>query len=127
MTARSAKPFVLIIDDDPLSAATLADVLFHAGHASDHARNGAEALDLLRNGATPRLILLDLSMPVMDGWTFREQQMQDPNLSTIPVIVITGAIDTVGQALALDVDDYFTKPYNPFRLVEMVERHCGTR
>src|SRR5262249_15258796 len=64
------------------------------------------------------VILLDLMMPVMNGWQFREQQTRDPQLAGIPVIVITANRDTRG----IQADDTLFKPVNPEHLLEVVER-----
>jgi CheY-like chemotaxis protein len=84
------KPQVLIVDDDLDIRETLADVLEDRGFATITAPNGLEALQLLRRiAAPPSVILLDLMMPVMDGYGFLEERKKDPTLSSIPVAIIT--------------------------------------
>jgi CheY-like chemotaxis protein len=80
---------VLIVDDDPQTSDGLSLVLEAAGYTARTAANGAEALNELRQWR-PDYILLDLAMPVMDGWTFRAQQLRDPKLADIPVVVLSG-------------------------------------
>jgi CheY-like chemotaxis protein len=82
---------VLVIDDDRDIRGTLGEVLQDEGYATAAAPDGSEALKLLREGLRPCVILLDLTMPVMDGWDFRANQLRDPALSGIPVVVITAA------------------------------------
>ena len=80
---------VLVIDDDELVRETLGDFLSDEGFQPLLVSDGAEALKLLGSAPRPCLIILDLGMPHLDGWQFREQQARDPNLSSIPVIVVT--------------------------------------
>jgi CheY-like chemotaxis protein len=82
---------VLIVDDDAALRETLADALTDEGFTVSFSVNGLEALQALRAGLRPDVILLDLMMPVMDGWRFREEQALDRELASIPVVVITAA------------------------------------
>ena len=91
---KSAKPTVLVIDDDEDIRTTIRDVLEDQGFAVACAANGREALDmLLRDESKPALILLDLTMPEMDGWTFRQEQQKVPRLAQIPVVLFSGHHD----------------------------------
>lgn len=96
VTARVRRPaprdhVVMVIDDEALVRDTLGDFLTDEGYRVLLANNGSHALKLL-SGATlkPSLILLDLKMPDVDGWQFRELQLRDENMKSIPVIVLTG-------------------------------------
>jgi DNA-binding response OmpR family regulator len=80
---------VLVVEDDPTIRSGMVTLLERAGYAPICAANGQEALDLLRSGVRVKAILLDLMMPVMDGWTFRREQLRDPHLAHIPVIVLS--------------------------------------
>src|SRR4051794_36215712 len=80
---------VLVTDDDDGTREALTLLLQGQGYAVATARNGAEALDRLREHPLPNLVLLDLWMPRMNGWEFREQQRQDPTLATVPVVVVS--------------------------------------
>jgi CheY-like chemotaxis protein len=80
---------ILVIDDDPDIRDTLSDVLADAGFIVSTAANGREALRALRQGLSPALILLDVMMPVMDGWQFREEQLRTPELARIPVVLLS--------------------------------------
>jgi CheY-like chemotaxis protein len=82
---------VLIIDDDDESREALAEMLALQGYAVAVAANGSEALGYLRSGRRPDAILLDLMMPVVDGWDFRTEQKRDAALAQIPIIVISAA------------------------------------
>ena len=81
-----AKLRILVVDDDPASVEALCELLETAGHDVDYAENGRQALELLRDGERFCVILLDIMMPVMNGYEFREEQLKDPNLASIPVI-----------------------------------------
>src|SRR4029079_17325599 len=84
-------PTVLLVDDDPAVRRTIARFLTFEGFAVVEAGNGQEALACLRTGAAVSVSVLDLRMPVMDGWTFRREQKLDPDFAHIPVIVLSGA------------------------------------
>jgi CheY-like chemotaxis protein len=89
------------------------------------AANGAEALTTLADGAAPSLILLDLTMPVMDGWTFRTAQRSDPTLAGIPTVVLSASYGVDGDALdGLGAAAFFTKPFDLERLIETVHKLC---
>ena len=82
---------VLLVDDDTAICSALSEVLQEEGFEVVSATNGLAALDHLRAGPPPSAIVLDLMMPVMDGWDFRHFQLQDPGLRDIPVVVVTAA------------------------------------
>jgi CheY-like chemotaxis protein len=100
----------------------MAALLEIEGFAAFTASNGREALEYLRSHECPDLILLDLMMPVMDGWEFRREQQRDGDLADVPVIVLS-ALD---QARAVDVEAMavLKKPLDFDRLLEMVRRYC---
>ena len=81
---------VLVVDDDGDIRETLTEVLSVAGFRVSAAANGLEALDLLR-AAPCDLVVLDLMMPVMSGWEFRDEQLRDPAIAHVPVIVVSAA------------------------------------
>ena len=80
---------VLIVEDERAARTGMEKILALAGYAPVSAANGQEALELLRSGVPASVILLDLIMPVMDGWAFRREQLRDPRLAHIPVIVLS--------------------------------------
>jgi CheY-like chemotaxis protein len=108
---------LLIVDDDADVREALASVLEDEGYKVLIAESGRAALETLRRGARPTLILLDLMMPVMDGYEFRARQLQDPDLAKIPVVVLTaGAMDP--RVEALGAVRSFRKPVSLERLLE---------
>jgi CheY-like chemotaxis protein len=82
---------ILVAEDDPATRQALAGLLTAAGYSVTVAADGQEALNLLRRGPAPDLVLLDLVMPVLDGWQFLQEQQQDPTLADIPVVIVSGS------------------------------------
>jgi CheY-like chemotaxis protein len=112
----------MVIDDDHDIRESFASLLTDAGVEVTVARNGREALDVLRAAAAPPcLIFLDLMMPVMDGFEFRQEQSRDPGLADIPVIVITA-----GRTLQppSNVRHVLRKPFRFEDVIKMVETYC---
>ncbi len=107
--------------------AALVMVLRLDGFQVQMAANGEDALEQLRSGSRPSLILLDLIMPVMDGFQFRAQQRRDPQLANIPVIVISGSLEMRRRMDALQAIEYIDKPIDPTTLLEVIHRHCRPR
>ncbi|MFY2563925.1 response regulator [Corallococcus terminator] len=114
---------VLAIDDDPDILLAFKDVLELEGHSVLLARGGREALELLRGGARPSVILLDLMMPDGNGWEFRDRQRADASLAPIPVVVISGQGVSAREVAALGVDDYLRKPVDVEQLLGAVSRY----
>jgi CheY-like chemotaxis protein len=110
---------VLIVDDDPDLLDVTSFVIETEGMAVETARNGEEALALLRAGRQPWLVLLDLMMPVMNGWEFLAAVANDPLLQGIPVVVLTAAEHTEVPG-ALEV---VSKPMDLKELLRVVERY----
>ena len=117
---------VLVVDDDPGVRDALAELLASEGYAVAAAENGRVALDLLQAGLRPCAVILDLMMPVMDGWDFRAAQSQSPSLKEVPVIVITAA-GFSKESVRTQFGDlpFFAKPPNPDALLATVKRVCG--
>src|SRR6185503_17726548 len=93
---------ILVVEDETDAREMLAFFLTGNGYRVASAGNGREALDLLHGGLRPSVILLDMMMPVMDGWEFRSRQLEDPKLRSIPVIV-TSAVNLNGKRTITDV------------------------
>jgi CheY-like chemotaxis protein len=116
---------ILVVDDDPDIRESIVEVLEDAGHATVSAANGNEALDKLRAEAEPPcLILLDLMMPVMDGRAFREEQLKDPALSPIPVIVLSAFRDAGDTAKEMNAAGHLPKPVTLEALIQLVDSFC---
>jgi two-component system response regulator ResD len=122
-TVHSAVPHrILVVDDQEDIRGMMRLWLMQHGYEVSEARNGAEALMALRNG-TISLVLLDLHMPVMDGWTFRQRQMSDPSLARVPVLCLTAVFDAPSVATALGVDT-LQKPIDLDDLLTRVSSIC---
>jgi len=115
---------VLVVEDDPDIRDTFCEALGDHGYTPVGASNGAEALEYLRSDrAPPCLILLDLMMPVMDGQTFRAEQLADPELARIPCIVISAYRDVERYAIEMAAD-CLPKPVRLDVLLATARRHC---
>jgi CheY-like chemotaxis protein len=114
---------ILLVENDQDSRDNLAAVLRSAGYQVATAANGRDAHDcLMRSGVLPGVILLDLAMPVMDGWHFREKQVRDPQLARIPVVVLSGETDLHRIATGLGAAAYLPKPTDPIRLLNTLQQ-----
>lgn len=113
---------ILVVEDDGALRATLADTLRAEGFEVREAADGRAALDALESGLRPDLIVLDLMMPVMNGWEFRAAQLRDPDLSHIPVLVLVeaGAEEEAVERLA--VIGALRCPCKPDQIVRTVRR-----
>lgn len=101
----------------------LARFLELEGFNVETAANGRQALDRLEAGTPASIILLDLMMPVMDGWQFRREQSRSPRLSKIPVIVVSAAgRDRIAQ---IDADAYLSKPVDLEELLARISQYCA--
>ena len=113
---------VFVVEDDVDTRDMLGRFLELEGFQVEVAANGKQALDRLNSGVQPCVILLDLMMPVMDGWQFRQQQVLDAHLADIPVIVVSAAgKDRIAE---IDANGYLTKPVDLEQLLERVSQYC---
>ena len=121
----SSRP-VLVVEDDADTREMVQDYLSAYGFKTVGAPNGLEGLTVLK-AEHPCLILLDLSMPVMDGWHFREEQLGlgEPDLAQVPVLILSAIADIDEHARALGAVDVITKPIDFDRMLKMVRAHCG--
>jgi len=113
---------VLIVEDDADLREMMAQLLSLEGYRTETAANGRDALQYLASGHRPDLILLDLMMPVMDGWEFRRRQVEDPTIAEVPVVVLS-ALDAA-RAADLGGTAFLKKPLDFDRLLELVRRFC---
>jgi CheY-like chemotaxis protein len=120
----AARPIdVLVIDDDRDIRDTIQELLEGEGYSVATAENGAAALQKLRH-VRPQLILLDLMMPVMDGASFREAQMNDESLAAIPTVVMSARNDPGKEAGPLLVRACLSKPIELDDLLALVAHYC---
>ncbi len=117
---------VLLVEDDLPIRDSLGEALAEEGFDVSTAGNGAEALERLRSGRRPSVIVLDLMMPVMDGWDFRQHQLGDPALKDIPVVIVS-AVGFRAETIRMQFGDVsvFSKPVPYFDLLVVLRRACG--
>jgi CheY-like chemotaxis protein len=120
-TPSNSQP-VLVIEDDTEIREALKEILESEGYEVRTATNGQEGLDYLKSSATkPGIIVLDLMMPVMDGWHFRNHQLQDPEFAKIPVVVITADGNAAQKAKAMNATAGLKKPIDLDRFLTTIE------
>src|SRR5215472_16755579 len=108
--SKSEDARILVVEDDADAREAMISLLQMKGYHAFPAGNGKEALDYLNRAPTPDLIILDLWMPVMDGWQFRTEQVKDPRLKEIPAVVVA--------------DGVIIKPVDVDRLLTTVDHYC---
>jgi two-component system chemotaxis response regulator CheY len=111
---------VLVVDDDPDIRDFMSDFLADEGYQVKAAGNGRQALDLLASWR-PDVILLDLMMPVMDGWAFLAAQQADAELAHLPVIVMSASYNLVKLDERVPVPEVLAKPFTIEDLLAKVE------
>jgi len=115
----------MIVDDNQMMRAFLSNFLAKRGFQLSTARNGAEALSILREGHFPDLIIADIHMPIMDGMAMLDRLQASPMLSEIPVLVLSGSGESEDRIHALErgAVDILTKPFNPIELELRIRRY----
>ncbi len=112
---------ILVIEDDQLISNAITEFLQEFGYHVVTSVNGKLALDLLSQMTTPHLIVLDLLMPIMDGFDFRRNQLKDPALKNIPMIVMTAHSHTEEKREEIRASHYLKKPFDMFELLKAVQ------
>lgn len=121
----STKTHVMVVDDDIDLRESVCELLNDQGYWARPFENGATALAYLRSGeCKPALILLDLMMPGMNGWDFREHQLADEALADIPVVVMTASRNL--HENPIKVDEILLKPFKLRALLSVIESHTKT-
>ena len=115
------KPLILVVEDHDAAREVLARLLRTMDYQTIEAANGKDALAMLAKGNRPDLILLDLMMPVMDGWEFMQRQRKDWRLCTIPTIVVTGVASHDPRCLEMPIVRFLPKPYSAEQLMAAIE------
>ena len=125
LTPIDALPYFAAMNRERTERVGLAVILARAGYVVALAENGQHALELIRTGTTPDLILLDMLMPVLDGWHFLRIFQQEPALAGIPLVVVTGTILTPEWAASQGCAGFVHKPIEPQALLDEIRRCLG--
>jgi len=114
---------VLVVEDEPMLRSMLDEALQSAGYEVTTASDGSVALTLLE-ALTPDVIVLDLMMPILDGFAFRARQLLSTRLASIPVIVLSATYDLESAAQALRPHAYLKKPFDLDTVLAVVGAAC---
>jgi CheY-like chemotaxis protein len=114
---------VLVVEDDAATLEAVAELLEGEGVSVCKAHNGREALELLRRGRVPGLIIVDLMMPVMDGWELCRRIADDEDLAPIPIAIVTAAAAVGRMPVRRNDAGFFIKPVDYRHLLEVVRRY----
>jgi CheY-like chemotaxis protein len=115
---------LLVVDDDTAIRETLRAILEDEGYAVAVACNGREALDLLQAGPLPGLCIIDLVMPVLNGWELCEELARRPALQRVPILLVSANSELDHRPAGLETVHVMRKPIAFDRLLEHVARHC---
>ena len=124
MASAGGRPSILLVEDDDDLRGAFRELFEDEGFNVWTASNGKEALECLQSRGRACLIVLDLMMPVMNGWEFRDRQMNDPDLAKIPVVVCT-ADPRAESRSGFGAAAWLSKPTDVTALVRIANRFCG--
>ncbi len=122
-TEAAKRCLVTIIEDDTEFRNMLRELLEEEQYRVIAVSNGAEALETLRGDAVPNVILLDVSMPVMDGFDFLRFRNDDPRLAQVPVVLVTNA--RPHERPTIGVNDVVRKPIDIDEILFAIKRYCA--
>jgi len=114
---------VLVVDDDNDQRKLLGSILELRGYSVETAENGRDALMKMRRGERPCLVLLDLMMPIMDGWKFWKELVNDQTLAATPVVVVSGVAE-FPAARSIGAVAHLRKPVDLTKLYDVLAEHC---
>jgi len=120
------KPKILVVDDDVELVTVMKGTLESKSYEVIVAYNGKEGLEKAKK-EKPDLVILDILMPVMDGWSFANQFSNEPSLAKTPVLALTSFSESLGQPFPFEVCEYIRKPLKPKELIAKVEEHLKRR
>jgi CheY-like chemotaxis protein len=114
------KATILVVDDQADEREALEHLLRHHDYVVESAANGREAIDRARHGARPDLVVLDLNMPVMDGWAFLQEAGEDHALRDMPVVVTSAAPEIQDTTVQLPTISFVAKPLRPQVMLQVI-------
>lgn len=121
---RSERALILVVEDDSDIRDSVVEVLEDEGYRVLSAADGHQALLVLEGlPEPPALILLDLMMPIMNGFQFREEQLKNPALASVPVVVVTADVNAKSKADTLRAAAFVQKPLKIQTLLDIIESH----
>jgi two-component system, chemotaxis family, chemotaxis protein CheY len=128
MSLEKKSAHILVVEDDPDIRESVVEILEDDGHRVTSAGDGREALDLLQSASpAPDLILLDLMMPVMSGYQFREEQLKLPAFAGIPVLIVTADVNARAKVESLKAAGFVQKPLKIQPLLDLVNQLVAAR
>jgi CheY-like chemotaxis protein len=123
---RPDRPLILVVEDDSDIRESVVEVLEDEGYRVLSAADGRQALSVLTSlPEAPALILLDLMMPIMNGFQFREEQLKTPALAAVPVVVVTADVNAKNKADQLRAAAFVQKPLKIQTLLDIIESHLA--
>jgi len=120
----AAGSYVLVVDDDPAIRGLVGDALRDEGYAVDLAAHGREALDAIRV-RRPATIVLDLMMPIMDGFSFMEACLHEQLCDNVPIVVISAVHDAMRRVSEVPVHACIAKPFDLDELIKTIAHFAG--
>jgi CheY-like chemotaxis protein len=128
MSLEKKSAHILVVEDDPDIRESVVEILEDDGHVVTSAGDGREALDALQSASpAPDLILLDLMMPVMSGYQFREEQLKLPAFASIPVLIVTADVNARSKVESLKAAGFVQKPLKIRQLLDLVDQLVAAR
>jgi CheY-like chemotaxis protein len=115
---------ILVVDDDADLRHALQEILRDEGYLVASVDTGFQALEVIKTGARPCVVLLDIRMPEMDGLAFRRTQLRDPEIADVPVVLFTADSSGKEEAAELGIKFVLKKPVDLYQLLEVVAHYC---
>jgi CheY-like chemotaxis protein len=112
---------ILVVEDDIDIRSALVQILRMEGHTTAEAANGKEALEYIRNNPKPCMVLLDMMMPIMTGRQFLDVFKNEPDSSSVPVVIISAVADRIDTSGA---KEFIRKPLEVSKLLEVIAKYC---
>lgn len=117
--------FILLVEDNQAIRDSLIWTLEYQGYSVLSAANGQEALDLLNTNTLPGIILLDMMMPVMNGFEFLAIKHSTPRLNLIPTVILTAKINLEKNMQLSAHEIFISKPFDVEGLLKIIQKYCG--